>query len=126
VRGFRSELVIREVYERPARPRRTAEEKAGPWRARRIPDPVPTGRIQLSLGQDGRSWADGTSWTLEDKLGEVFAEIETQAAADAARLAERERERTASQASREKAMAIAGVDFVHDQRRDDFADQLHA
>lgn len=64
--------------------RELAEQKRNYWT--RIPthDRIPSGRLRIEIGaqsQDGRksSWADRTSWTLEDKLPTMLREVAVRA-----------------------------------------------
>ncbi len=120
--GFRYSLTFREERERPAGAQPAG--RPGVWQRR--PDPVPTGRIQLSLNDDGRWWSDRKRWRLEDKLGEVFLKLERLTARDAARRSEEERKEEERRQQWEQAMALARDSFAEAWRRDHFLAQLDA
>jgi hypothetical protein len=123
--GFRYSLRFREERERPAHVRPSPEtSRPGTWRRR--PDPVPTGRLQLSLNDDGRWWSDRKRWQLEDKLGEVFAKVERRIASDTARQEEEERRQAERHRQWEQAMASARDRFTEAKRREHFTAQLDA
>lgn len=77
---------------------------------------VPSGKLALSVSGDGlyrvqRRWADRKRWTLEDRLGDVLATVESQAREKAERRrAEEERIRQRPLAW-EQAMAAARTQF---------------
>lgn len=119
--GFRYELRIKETNEY-----RIDEHPSthGNWHRRR--DRVPSGRLQLSLGRYGRTWTDGKRAKLEDRLGEVFADLETKVAAYRARRARQEREQAERRARWEKAMTAARDSFTYVYRRDYILGQHNA
>jgi hypothetical protein len=93
---------------------------------------LPTGnpRIQLTTGYEysGRpqTWADRQRWSLEDKLGDVLAEIEarTRLAEERARAAEEAR--VARRREWETAMATARLRFQEDRRAAALTEQVTA
>jgi len=111
--GLRCELRIKETNEY-----RTDQHPPARGNLHRRPDRVPSGRLQLSLGTHGRTWADGKRSQLEDRLGEIFAELDTKVAAYRARRARQQREQTERRARWEKAMSAARHSFTYAYRRD--------
>lgn len=88
-----------------------------------------TGELNIkALGYSPRkaSWGDRKRWTLEDRLGQVLRELETQAEEAEERRLQREREATEQQRQWEQAMATAKVRLVDDHRRTVLADRVRA
>jgi hypothetical protein len=111
--GFRCELRITELNQvRKDDPPAPADS----WDRR--PQKVPSGRLQIGLGQYGRTWTDGKRSKLEDRLGEVLAELDEKMAVYRARLARREREQAERRQQQEQATADARAAFIHINRRD--------
>jgi hypothetical protein len=133
-RGCRYELTFEEGHDQVPHvptPAELRQRTLYSWqRVTPVYDFVPSGHIELALPRlwNGRRyrWADRKRWRLEDKLGEVFAEIETRAAADEARRLEKEREQAQRQRQWEKAMTKAHARFVHEHRRTEFTGQFKA
>jgi hypothetical protein len=119
--GFLCELIIKEKCEYP---RGTPPAAPGSWERR--PSTVPTGRLQLSLGRHGRTWTDGKRSKLENRLGEVLAELDHRAAVYQARRARREREQAERRQQRDKEVAAARDAFTYAYRRDHLLAQHNA
>ncbi|WP_133119108.1 hypothetical protein [Mycolicibacterium agri] len=86
--GLREELVDREVPD---------DEKLGmaKYSWQRVPlqvKKIGSGRLTLQLGQyyRTRSWSDRSRWTLDSKLGALFAELDSRVAEAAAQRQQRE------------------------------------
>lgn len=128
---------------------RIAEEKVktrGPWEAeaKRLAafpyasmrqrlgryDADATGRLVITLdsghGRQGRpaSWADRKSWTLEDKLPQLFQELEIRAAEDDQRDLEAKRRSEERQQNWEQAMRGAKQRFLEAYRADALRRQI--
>lgn len=79
---------------------------------------MPTGQLQLTLGRYGRTWTDGKRSQLEDRLGEVLAELDNRAAAHGAARSKREREQAERHQQQDQAVAAAHDAFTYAYRRD--------
>ncbi len=80
-----------------------------------------SGRLRISFAESyggGRAWADRKSRALEDRLGEVLAEIEIEAAAVEHRRKEIEREKEARKRAWEAAMERAKERHLQAYRAD--------
>lgn len=94
-------------------------------------DSAATGRLQIAAGQYGRegrphTWSDRASWMLEEKLPEVFRELEVRAAEDDHRAAERERQAEERRRNWERAMEIARERFTEHSRAETLRRQASA
>jgi hypothetical protein len=107
-----------------------AEKARSSWT--RIPthDSIPSDRLRLeltgSVGQQQSRWGDRKSWTLEEKLPEVFQELALRGAAHRQKVID---ERLAAEARKrrwEAAMARAKADLIEAHRRGVLDKQLDA
>jgi hypothetical protein len=119
---LREELVDRDM---PDEDRLTATKY--PWQ--RVPlhvRKVGSGRLTLQLGQyyRTRSWSDRSRWTLEDKLGALFAELETRVAEAAEERHRREDELLRHQQAWDAAALAAQRAYVVDLNRRRLIDQV--
>ncbi|MGD1255350.1 hypothetical protein ACKUT9_14000 [Mycobacterium seoulense] len=87
---------------------------------------VGSGRLTLQLGQYYRrkSWSDRRRWTLEDKLGAAFAEVERQVAEAAQQRQCRDEDLLRRQQEWDAAVLIAKQDFVVDLNRRRLREQV--
>jgi len=109
------ELVNREVPD---------EEKLGASRYswQRVPlqvKKVGSGRLTLQLGQYYRtkSWSDRSRWTIDDKLGAMFAELDARVAAAAEERRQREADLHRRQQAWDAAVLAAQQAYVLDLNR---------
>jgi hypothetical protein len=99
-----------------------AEKTVYSWqRVRPQPTTLPSGKIALSVGDDGpyrahRRWADRKRWSVEDRLGDVLATVELQAQEKEQRRRVEEEEQQQRHRAWEQAMARVRRRF-HDDRR---------
>lgn len=113
--SLREELVDREI---PDEDRLAASKYS--WQ--RVPlhvRKVGSGRLTLQLGQyyRSKSWSDRSRWTLEDKLGALFAELDTRAAEAAEQRRQREDELLRRQHAWDAAILAAQQSYVIDLNR---------
>jgi DNA-binding IscR family transcriptional regulator len=93
---------------------------------------VSTGRLTFELADNWkfpgrrRRWADRTRWRLEDKLGDVLAELDARAAIGAEQVAAEEQARAERRAEWEQAMARAREQYLEDYRYRTLLDQVNA
>lgn len=108
--------------------RRTyAWQRVRPHQARR-----PTGRLTIELPEDWqhrkrrRRWRDTQRWRLDDKLGEILAEIEHRAAVDEQRHAAEAEAKARRQREWQSAMGKARERFIEDHRAAALGKQISA
>lgn len=83
---------------------------------------VRSGKLRLQVATEGRRWdrsawwADRQRWTVEDKVGEILAEITKRITAEQDRIAAEEQEKLQRQRDWEAAMANARVSFQEHRR----------
>jgi hypothetical protein len=93
---------------------------------------LPTGKLTIALAEGWefrgrrRRWADRTRWSLEDKLGEIMAELDARAAIVNNREAAAERARTERRVQWEMATATAKERYLEDFRRQALLGQVNA
>lgn len=107
---LREELVNRDVPDDDTP--RTAKY---PWQRIPLqPSKVGSGRLTLQLGRyyPTRSWSDRRRWTLDDKLGAIFAELDARVAEAAEQRRRRETELLARQHAWDAAVAAAKQAYV--------------
>lgn len=97
------------------------------WSRPRQYDYVPSGRLVLELpaayGTARHKWADGTRWTLEQKLGDVLVEIGARVEADEAKRLDQMRIKEERKARWQDAMDTARDRYVEDRRGRALVDQ---
>lgn len=99
-----------------------------PWQ--RIPlqaTKVGSGRLRLELGRyyQSKSWSDQTRWSLDDKLGSLFAELDARVAQVAEERRLREADLLYRQQAWDAAVLAAKEAYVVDLNRRRLRDQVH-
>lgn len=126
--GLREELVDREIPDEDTLATSKYSWQRVPLNVRK----VGSGRLTLQLGQyyRTRSWSDRSRWTLDDKLGALFTELDARVTEAAEQRRQREEELLHRQQSWDAAVLAARRAYVIDlnQRRlrDQVASQLRA
>ncbi|CAN5378268.1 hypothetical protein BH10ACT9_BH10ACT9_41230 [soil metagenome] len=126
--GLREELVDRDIPDEDTLAASKYSWQRVPLQVRK----VGSGRLTLQLGQyyRTRSWSDRSRWTLDDKLGALFAELDARVTEAAEQRRQREEELLRRQQAWDAAVLAAKRAYVFDlnQRRlrDQVTDQVRA
>jgi hypothetical protein len=121
-KGHEYEITIVEEMDRtPRMPSRSeGRMRVDPWSRDSTHDVSPSGRLQLQLPDryngDRRTWSDRARWRLEDKLGDVLAEIERRSEIDEERRLEQERQARERHDMWKRAVAQATLQLVDEHR----------
>jgi hypothetical protein len=136
VEGHAHELTVREEYEDQdvvPKPDDTAgSETDSGQRVQAQTRSVPTGRLRIGLttGYEysgrPRTWADRMRWSLEDKLGEVLAELQARTRIAQQRQRDQQEARDRDRRDWEDAMASARRRFADAQRIAELSRQVKA
>ncbi|MCZ4500957.1 MAG: hypothetical protein JWQ74_3512 [Marmoricola sp.] len=113
--GLREELVDRDMPDEDTLATSKYTWQRVPLHTRK----VGSGRLTLQLGQyyRTRSWSDRSRWTLDDKLGALFAELDTRATEAAEQRRQREEELLHRQQVWDAAVLAAQRAYVIDVNR---------
>ncbi|WP_137146339.1 hypothetical protein [Mycolicibacterium sp. CR10] len=120
--GLREELVDRDMPDEDTLATSKYTWQRVPLHARK----VGSGRLTLQLGEyyRTRSWSDRRSWTLDDKLGALFAELDARVTEAAEQRRQREEELLRRQQAWEAAVLAAQRAYVIDLNQRRLRDQV--
>lgn len=120
--GLREELVDRDMPDEDTLATSNYTWQRVPLHTRK----VGSGRLTLQLGQyyRTRSWSDRSRWTLDDKLGALFAELDARVAEAAEQRRQREEELLHRQQAWDAAVLAAQRAYVIDLNQRRLRDQV--